>query len=416
MKTKLHTLSLLVFFLITSTNLVAQAPVLGAASTFGFFTAIGAFTNIGNSNVAGDIGTNVGAFTGFPPGFLTGQIHVSDAVSIQAALDVNAAYAYLSGLTCTSVLGTTLGNNQELIPGNYCIGSAATLNSNLILNGQGNTNSLFLIKIDGALSTNVLSTVQLINGASSSNIYWQVNGQVSLGDHSVFKGTILANGAIVLLEDATLEGRGLSKAGAISLHNNGTYLGASMLNLKLYIQSYYKNAGMMEPVLFNQNVAGSDLSQTDTITVELRNPLPPYELRSTTNTIVNTHGISSCAFPISGTFYIAIKHRNALQTWSKNPIAIFGNDVNYDFTDSASKAYGDNLILVQPAIFALYSGDINQDENIDLFDQVLLDADISNFEYGYYATDLNGDGNVDLLDFSNLELNINNFIYVQKPL
>jgi ice-binding like protein len=51
-------------------------------------------------------------------------------------------------------------------------------------------------------------------------VYWQINGAVSLGDSSVFAGTILANGAIGLLESASLTGRALSIAGAISLQNN----------------------------------------------------------------------------------------------------------------------------------------------------------------------------------------------------
>jgi hypothetical protein len=51
-------------------------------------------------------------------------------------------------------------------------------------------------------------------------VWWQINGAVELGENSVFRGTMLVNGAISLLESATLFGRGISREGAISLHNN----------------------------------------------------------------------------------------------------------------------------------------------------------------------------------------------------
>jgi hypothetical protein len=64
---------------------------------------------------------------------------------------------------------------------------------------------------------------------------------------------------------------------------------------------------------------------------------------------------------------------------------------------------------------ALFSGDINQDENIDLLDNGDLDQGISNFYFGYMPSDVNGDGNVDLLDMPILEENITDFIYSIHP-
>ncbi|MCY7351044.1 MAG: DUF3494 domain-containing protein [Cytophagaceae bacterium] len=198
-----------------------QAPNLGTAADFAVFTAVGAFANVGATNITGgDIGTNAGAFTGFPPGTVIGQIHVADPASAQAAIDVNTAYTSLSGVTCGPVLGTTLGNNQVLTPNVYCLGAASTLNGNLTLDGQADPNAVFIFKINGALSTTTSSTITLINGACWSNVYFQINGEVSLGTNSIFRGNILANGAISLLQGAALQGRALSRAGAISLHTN----------------------------------------------------------------------------------------------------------------------------------------------------------------------------------------------------
>ncbi|MEO5675503.1 MAG: ice-binding family protein [Chitinophagales bacterium] len=220
MKKPYSILIALILFLIPSVNFAQSPPDLGAAASFALFTAAGAFSNDGNTVVTGDIGTNVGAFSGFPPGIVNGEINVADITSALAAVDVLLAYSYLAGLMCDQVLGTTLGGGQILTPGVYCLGAASTINGTLTLDGQGDPNSIFVIKIDGALSTTTLSEIDLINGASACNVYFQVNGEVELGVSSVFQGTILANGAISLLDGASLNGRALSQAGAISLHNN----------------------------------------------------------------------------------------------------------------------------------------------------------------------------------------------------
>ncbi len=199
---------------------LGQAPDLGTTSSFALFTAAGAFNVVGATVVIGDVGTNVGAFNGFPPGIVVGQIHVADGVSAQAAIDVAVAYSYLSGITCGAVIGTTVGNNQVLTPNVYCLGAASTLNGSLILDGEGDPDALFIFKIDGALSTSTFSNVILINEASVCNVYWQINGAVALGDSSVFRGTIVAAGALSLNTGAMLEGRGLSTAGAISISAN----------------------------------------------------------------------------------------------------------------------------------------------------------------------------------------------------
>lgn len=223
MKTKSYILFIVVavaLLFFPKTNF-GQAPNLGAAADFALFTSAGAFSNIGAATiVTGDVGTNVGAFTAFPPGTLIGNIHWVDAVSAQAAIDAGAAYSDLN-TPVGSVIPVAL-EGQILTPGVYFTGAgaAASLNGNITLDGENNPGSVFVIRIDGALSVTVNSTVTLINSASLCNVYWQINGQFQLGDNSVFRGTILANGAIILLEGSTLLGRGLSIAGAVELHNN----------------------------------------------------------------------------------------------------------------------------------------------------------------------------------------------------
>jgi len=218
MKIKLlNILIVIVVFLIPTVNF-GQPPDLGAGYGFALFTATGSFKNVGVTHITGDVGTNAGGFTGNPS--VIGDIHVADSVAAQAATDLIAAYNTLNDMSCDTIIGDTLGNNQVLTPKVYCITAASILKGNLILDGQGDTNALFIFKINGALSTSISSRISIINSSSLNNVYWQVNGAFSLGDSTVFKGNVLANGAITLLNKASLSGRGLSKGGLISLKNN----------------------------------------------------------------------------------------------------------------------------------------------------------------------------------------------------
>ncbi|MFH2142435.1 MAG: ice-binding family protein [Bacteroidota bacterium] len=217
------------------TNIISgQAPDLGTSSSFALFTSTGAFDNLRETKVTGDIGTNIGALTGFPsPGTVVGEIHVVDLTSAQAANDLEIAYSQLFALACDSTIGTTLGNNKVLPPHIYCLGAASLLTGDLILDGKGDPDAIFIFKIDGALSTSINSNVILINLASFNNVYWQINGAFELGDSSVFRGIIIASGAISLLDSSSLEGNGLSRGGAISLNNNNVTLGSLSLPIEL---------------------------------------------------------------------------------------------------------------------------------------------------------------------------------------
>ena len=197
------------------------APDLGAASNFALFTAVGAFNNSGPTIINGDIGTNAGAFSGFPLGVVNGNIYVEDTRSLQAATAVNEAYGYMSSIPCVNTLAVYGGNPPvTLSPGSYCVLGATTLAGTLILDGNGDPNAKFFLRVTGALTTGANSTVVTQNGASASNVYWQIGGMVTLGRKSVMQGTLLVDGAINMIKGATLIGRGLSRAGAISIDTN----------------------------------------------------------------------------------------------------------------------------------------------------------------------------------------------------
>jgi hypothetical protein len=170
------------------------------------------------------------------------------------------------------------------------------------------------------------------------------------------------------------------------------------------------------PVLANQ-FEPTTANACDSVTVQLRDAIT-YGVVQSVKTVLNQDGTVACVFPpVSGNYYVAVQHRNAIETWSSNPIAISSTPVSYDFTTAANKAYGDNQIEVSTGIWAFYSGDVLKDfaESIDLGDLNQVETEINNFSFGYFAEDLNGDGNVDLGDTPFLEDNINSFIFSNHP-
>ncbi len=222
----LNWLIALLLFVIPTTMFGQIAPDLKTTSKFVLFTAVGDLNNVGASVVTGDIGTHVGLITGIPnppgPGSLVGMSYAGDPGATQPAIDVATAYGHMSTITCGIALATTLGNGQTLTPNVYCLGGAASLNGingGLILDGQGDPDAMFIFKVNGALTTSTYSNVILMNGASECNVYWQINGIFSLGEHSVFRGTALVNGAINLLTGSKIYGRALSTSGAINVSN-----------------------------------------------------------------------------------------------------------------------------------------------------------------------------------------------------
>ncbi|HNF71597.1 MAG TPA: serine hydrolase [Chitinophagaceae bacterium] len=185
--------------------------------------------------------------------------------------------------------------------------------------------------------------------------------------------------------------------------------------LKCFIEGYYNGNGQMQPVLQNQGVSNATGTLTDTLLVELHQSMAPFTLVGSAKAIWSTNGMATVSFPFTGIYYLAVKHRNGLQTWSAVPVTLGSTSLLYDFSTSATMAYGNNQMHLGNGVYGFYSGDVQQDENIDLLDLVLLEGGINNFLSGYVPTDLNGDGNTDLLDMPLAESNAASFIFAVHP-
>jgi len=215
--------SLVVATALISATAFGQAPNLGTASGFLFFTTAGAVANIGISTMTGDAGSDVGDITGLSD--LNGSIYNADPVTQQAAVDVQAAYDELIATPAAAIHSVSFGNGETIVAGAYYTLAETSLNGTLVLDAQDNPNAVFIFKIGGALTVGAGAAISLIHGAAAANIFWVTEGAVSIGAMTTTSGTFLANnGALNVGDGSILEGRLLSTGGAIGVSNSQLFI------------------------------------------------------------------------------------------------------------------------------------------------------------------------------------------------
>ncbi len=212
---------------------------LGTASNFAVLAASG-ITDAGGVStiVSGDVGLSPasGSFIGVTTGqLLNGTIYSVDAAGPAGSVinpgllttaqnDLTAAYNDAAGRAVDQAFGVVdnqLGS-KVLLPGVYSFGGAATANliGNLTLDGNGEANPVWIFQASSTLVTASGSSVTLINGADSCNVFWQVDSSATIGTYTSFVGNIMADQSIALQTGATLNGSALARIAAVTLDHN----------------------------------------------------------------------------------------------------------------------------------------------------------------------------------------------------
>jgi hypothetical protein len=95
------------------------------------------------------------------------------------------------------------------------------------------------------------------------------------------------------------------------------------------IQGFQDGTATMVPVLFNNGLS-TDPTDVDSITVELRNSSSVSIVAYSTLALLKSDGSAAFTIPAiyaGGSYYLVLKHRNAIETWSKNPVTLTNNGV-----------------------------------------------------------------------------------------
>ena len=192
--------------------------------------------------------------------------------------------------------------------------------------------------------------------------------------------------------------------------------GHKFINLKLALQ------GLYDPT-------ANHLSVNDVVSIVVKDNNAPFvTVDSVTAMLEPASMTATSSYPTlspvklsnlqsNNSYYIVVRHRNSLETWSSVWVPSYLDTINYDFSSSLSKAFGSNMKQVDnsPSVSAIVIGDVNQDGTIDGSDLSMIDNDISDFASGYRVTDLNGDEFIDASDAAIADNNAYMFVSVSKP-
>lgn len=224
---KIATISLVVSVLLivgVQAGYATSTPVnLGTAASFAVLAYSG-ITNTGTTTITGNVGSYpTPSETGFGTVTITGTNYPAGAPT-STQTDLAAAIVQADGYSPTTIL--TALDGQNLVAGVYtsASGTFGLSGGVLILDGQGDTSSVWIFQapdaIAGALSTTGGSVV-LENGADSCNVFWVTSaGGATIGTSTAFVGTIMAYTSVTLATGTTLQGAALANTGDVTMDTN----------------------------------------------------------------------------------------------------------------------------------------------------------------------------------------------------
>ena len=356
----------------------------------------------------------------------TAGVVLVDNISIPGLIEVIKGDVNLNGKVLTLLANATLSET----PGNTFTGLSGYLVTTRNLNAPNNlnvgglgalittTSNLGLTEIKRGHSIQTLPTgihairrYYAINPFNNSDINatlvmkydtTELNGQEE-SKLSLFKST---NAGVNYASNGGTVNTLLHQISQNNLSSLARFTGGSTLGISLIMEAFY-------------NIPTNNLNMRDTVRAYLRNTSPPYFLIDSSKAILDSLTFRAAfqfTHAVTGTYYIQLKHRNSLETWSKNGVSYVQDSIlNYDFTFAATQAYGNNEVL-KGTKYCLYSGDVTQDGAIDLTDVLQTYNSSSSFATGYVVTDVNGNSIVDLTDILITYNNSTNFISRKTPL
>jgi hypothetical protein len=208
-------ISLAAFSLVFTSQAYAVTPPdrgLGAADSYAVFGKAGVTNDAGGTthiwgNVGADLMTNI---TNLIASQVGGAI-IAPATNVQT--DASSTYNSLMSTLQGTSTPLDLAGTHTITPGVYDV-AASTLNGALTLDGAG----VYIFRSSSDVTTVASGTMNLIDGACASNVFWAIPASMTIGAGAHVEGTIIAQtGLISLGSGATLVGRAISLTKQVTL-------------------------------------------------------------------------------------------------------------------------------------------------------------------------------------------------------
>ncbi len=364
-------------------------------------------------------------------------VNTIQVVTVQSGSGFNAVLQVFTG-DCSSLTpiaclnNTSTGGSETVTLNNLSIGEKFYLRVYHASLGSGTGTFSICITSPAPGCATLFSPIQATSDVPASGITLSWNAVYNANAYTVYLDTInppnipLASNITTLsVHSGPLE-RGVTYLWRVIPTNaTGSAAGcgniafateplAHALRVKFFIEGYYRGPDSMIAAI---NPLGQD-TIADSVTICLAHQSPPNTILYSSPAALTIYGVATGYFPqpiLGQDYYIVIKHRNALETWSSLAFGFNDPDTLYDFSDSLGKAFGNNMVEVDSGVFAFHSGDIDQNLVINQADYDLLQTKISQFAYGYLPEDLSGDWLIETADFTLIENKFYQLISRSKP-
>ena len=260
---------------------------------------------------------------------------------------------------------------------------------------------------------------ELSQAEISANRFYQISsGTGLLASYHFNQGIAGGNNVLIdYLDDATSNNYTGVLRNFFLIGPSGNFVGSgpglipipTTINIKVIPEGFY-------------NSGTEKLISKDTVRAYLQSNVSPFNTIDSAIAVIDSVTFSGSfifANAPGGTYYIKVRHRNCIETWSKTggESLVQGSTMSYDFSSAGTQAFGNNMVSVDasPVRYGIYSADVNQDGTVDLNDVLSTYNGASAFSTGYTGNDLNGDKIVDLNDVLIAYNNSAGFVSVMKP-
>lgn len=135
----------------------------------------------------------------------------------EAKADLSSIYNEITGVASTDTHILTFGGGETLTAGVYLVGGAMSITGSLTLDGEGDSDALFIIRGNAAFNTSAGANVTLINGTQPQNVYWIAQDAIGLGADTKIQGTLFSNSAAIAVgSNCIITGRLFTNSGAVA--------------------------------------------------------------------------------------------------------------------------------------------------------------------------------------------------------
>lgn len=340
-------------------------------------------------------------------------INLNSPFTMNDTLFVLAGFLNLNGkiitLSTTGYLSETAGNTVKGATGSITTTRTLSAPSNLNIGGMG---AVLTSAANLGVTTITRShTIQVVNGGNSIARFFDITPANNSGLNAsiVFKydNTELngLNENTLSLYKSTNSGTSWNIQGGTRDTTNNTISLSGINSFSRWTAASNSLATNINITVIPDGIYNSgtnSLNFRDTVTVYLANSTAPYAFIDSSKFTLDSisfSGVAQYNSTPSGTYYIVVKHRNSLTTWSKAGGETYtsGAVLSYNFTSAISQAFGSNMNL-RNGKYTMISGDVNQDGFVNGNDFTIFSQQFG--QSGYISSDLNSDGTVNGNDFT----------------